>query len=78
MLSLDELNDVCDENPNIHKLFRPITDYFEIYGRLGEGTSAIVKKGVRISDRKVFALKIVNYRGDDELLMQVRIERIFQ
>lgn len=70
-MSLDELNDLCDDNPHIHKLFGPITDYFEILEKLGEGTSALVKKCIRISDKQTLALKIVNFRGDQELLIQV-------
>jgi serine/threonine protein kinase len=43
---------------------------FEKKQKLGEGTSGIVRKCIRKSDQKAFAVKIVRTR-DDEIIFHV-------
>lgn len=55
------------EEENIHYITTCFTDFFEEFEILGEGTSGTVKRCRSHSDNKDYAVKIVNYRGDDEM-----------
>ena len=47
--------------------------YYEEGNILGEGTSGTVKKCTKTQTNEAFAVKIVRYRGDTELLHIVNI-----
>ena len=61
-------NEIKDDYENIHNLKEPFDTIYTVTKTLGEGCSAIVKSCIRNSDGKEFAVKIVNYFGDDEKL----------
>lgn len=56
---------------HVHYISNSFKDYFEECEVLGEGASGTVKRCIKLSDGQEYAVKIVNYRGDDELKVLV-------
>jgi len=57
-----------DENQDIYFIRGDFFVYYEEGNILGEGTSGTVKKCTKTQTNEAFAVKIVRYRGDTELL----------
>ena len=62
-----------DENQNIYFIPGDFFVYYEEGDIIGEGTSGTVKKCIKVSTNELFAVKIVRYRGDTELLHLVKV-----
>lgn len=56
---------------HVHYITNSFNDYFEEYEILGEGTSGTVKRCIKKANKQEYAVKIVNYRGDEELKVLV-------
>ena len=68
----DLKNDLqVDGCPNIHFIRGNFYDYYAEGDILGQGTSGVVKKYVRKESEESFAVKIVSYRNDLEMLVLV-------
>lgn len=62
--------DLGEKSPEDAYIFFIQNTFHEIYEELetlGEGTSGVVKRCVRIATQEEFAVKIVNFKGDDEI-----------
>ena len=60
------------DNPFIHFIKGDFLDYYKEGKTLGEGSTGVVKKCTRVNGTEAFAVKIVKYRGDSEVLILVR------
>lgn len=58
-------NSPCE--PHIHYISNSFNNYYEELESLGEGSSAVVKRCRKLSTNEEFAVKIINFRGDDEI-----------
>ena len=76
---LEELKEELqiDENMGIHFIQGDFFVYYEEGDILGEGMSGTVKKCTKVSTNEIFAVKIVRYRGDTELLHLVNFFSFF-
>lgn len=61
-----------NDDPNIHIINGNFGLYYQMGQILGEGTSGTVKKCVRNDTGASYAVKIVNYKNDMEMLVLVR------
>jgi hypothetical protein len=73
----DEIEDLKKElevgdDPDIHFIQGDFYNYYTEDDILGEGTTATVKKCFRVETEEVFAVKIVHYRDDLEILILVK------
>jgi len=62
-----------DEYPDIHFIKGNFNDYYEEGDILGEGTTATVKKCYKKGTDDKYAVKIIHYRDDTEMLVLVII-----
>ncbi len=77
---LDPQKDIADlkeelqikDNPDIHVIQDGFSSYYKECETLGQGTSGIVKKCIKKGTNESYAVKIVNYKNDTELLVLVR------
>ena len=60
-----------DENSKIHFIQGSFSKYYKEGDFLGEGTSGVVKKCTKVCTKEEFAVKIVQYKGDMEILTLV-------
>ena len=60
-----------NDDPHIHFFTGQFSVYYREEEILGEGTSGVVKKCMDVKTGEFFAVKIVQYRGDNEILMLV-------
>lgn len=68
----DLKNDLqVDGYSNIHFIRGNFYDYYTEVDILGQGTSGVVKKYVKKDSEDSFAVKIVSYRSDLEMLVLV-------
>lgn len=65
---IDDIDDCND--PDVIKISESFWHFFEKKNKLGEGTSAIVRKCVDKATGKVYAVKIVRTR-DEEIIFHV-------
>jgi hypothetical protein len=61
-----------EEDPDIHFIKGNFKDFYSEEEVLGEGTTATVKKCLKIGTNEPFAVKIVHYRDDTEMLVLVK------
>lgn len=61
----------ADNDPDIHFIQGQFDRYYEELEILGEGTTATVKKCLRKSTNEPFAVKILHYNDDTEMLVLV-------
>lgn len=61
------------DNPDIHVIQDGFCTYYKECEILGQGTSGIVKKCIKKGTDESYAVKIVNYKNDTELLVLVRL-----
>ena len=74
---LDEVEELKEElqiedHPDIHFIQGNFDAYYEEQEILGEGASGTVKKCIKKGTDEQYAVKIVRYRGDTEILLLVR------
>ena len=62
-----------EHDPTIHFIKGTFKGHYEEGDILGEGTTGTVKKCTKIGTNDSFAVKIVNYKGDTEMLVLVKI-----
>lgn len=55
------------EDPFIFYIENSFHTIYHEMETLGEGTSGVVKRCVKISNNEEFAVKIINFRGDEEI-----------
>ena len=60
------------ENSNIHIINGNFGLHYQMGQILGEGTSGTVKKCIRNDNGASYAVKIVNYKNDMEMLVLVK------
>ena len=60
------------DNPDIHVIQDGFSMYYKECEILGQGTSGIVKKCIKQGTDESYAVKIVNYKNDTELLVLVK------
>lgn len=63
-------------DPNIHFIQGDFGSYYAEEEILGEGTSGVVKKCLKIGTSEYYAVKAVNSKNDDEILRLVNIPLI--
>ena len=73
---LDEVEELKEElqvedHPDIHFIQGNFDAYYEEQEILGEGTSGTVKKCIKKGTNEEYAVKVVRYRGDTEILLLV-------
>lgn len=61
----------------IFRIYGTFEKYYDLYEILGEGTSGTVKRAISKRDGKEYAVKITNYRGDEETVVLVKRPLIF-
>lgn len=61
-----------DEKSNIIFFKGDFSTYYQEDDILGEGTSGVVKKCFKVGTNEPFAVKIVQYKGDSEILGLVK------
>lgn len=61
-----------EQHPNIHFIQGSFCKYYKEGEFLGEGTSGVVKKCTKVCTKDEFAVKIVQYKGDMEILTLVK------
>lgn len=66
------------DNPDIHVIQDGFGTYYKECEILGQGTSGIVKKCIKKGTNESYAVKIVNYKNDTELLVLVNKNPSFQ
>lgn len=59
------------DTPNICFIKGDFYTYYQEKGKLGEGTSGTVKKCVKVGTNEQYAVKIVHYKNDTELVVLV-------
>jgi hypothetical protein len=60
-----------DQHSKIHFIQGSFCKYYKEGDILGEGTSGVVKKCSKVCTKEYFAVKIVQYKGDMEILTLV-------
>jgi len=60
-----------EENPFIQFIKGDFSEYYKEGEILGEGTTGVVKECTKTNNTETFAVKIVQYRGDSEVLILV-------
>ena len=63
----EELGEGSPEDANIFFIENNFNKFYHERETLGEGTSGIVKKCVKVTTEEEFAVKIINFKGDDEI-----------
>ena len=61
-----------NDNPDIHVIQDGFCSYYQECETLGQGTSGIVKKCIKNGTTENYAVKIVKYNNDPELLVLVK------
>lgn len=60
-----------NENSHIHFFKGDFSSFYKEGKILGEGTSGLVKKCAKVDSDEAYAVKIIPYRGDNEILTLV-------
>jgi len=66
-----------EDDKDIHFIKGNFKDFYEEMEILVEGTTATVKKCMKKGTDKKYAVKIIHYRGDTEMLVLVRIVSLY-
>ncbi len=57
-----------EDNPFIHFIEGNFSNFYKEGKTIGAGTSGVVKKCTKLDTKEIYAVKIVQYKGDLELL----------
>ena len=70
------LNDLDDQNwEKIYRITEDFREYYEDLEKLGTGTTGVVRRSRNRKDGKEYAVKAIDYKGDDELeTMVIKID----
>lgn len=64
-----------EDDPDVHFIEGDFFNYYKEMEILGEGTTGTVKKAKKLQNDQEFAIKIVHYRDDTEMLIMVRFRK---
>ena len=59
--------------PGIFHIYGSFSQYYQVLKVIGEGAHGIVRLCKKRSDGKEYAVKIINFKGDDEMKVLVAI-----